>query len=149
MRNFIVTILCLCSSATAFANFQGVWKGTGTMTDQSGKPINCEELELMLLQDSESITVNSGNFKCGSMNRSWPTVRFRIGFGELYFKDKRIGKFSGNSIVASLTHPTNGQVILIQAAENATTLVYRESWSQPNQQPHQIINGIFKRHNLY
>ncbi len=96
------TVICLGSSSAAFAiNTQGVWKGSGKLSNNQGGSIHCESMTVNIVHTATTMKVDS-TFTCQGEQQNAPGGVLEIkNKSEVWANGKRVGTLTDNSLTMS------------------------------------------------
>ena len=87
---FLLTFSCL-------ANFTGKWNGEGYY--QTPKRVGeCLEVFMQFEIREDSFSIIEGGYICGEIQARYPTSRFTISNGNLFYFDEKVGTIANDEI---------------------------------------------------
>lgn len=102
-------------SFSAFANFDGTWKGQGHLIDGGGNMQVCNFVNFEITQSDTSFNMISGTFDCELFKMKWTPFALEIKDGELLNNGVVIGSISDDFLFARQQNTSNGLIGIYQA----------------------------------
>ena len=133
MKNTLLALNLLVLTATASADWSGVWSGEGQAVLQPGSAnestLSCSLIGIKFTESSQTLNLQSGGYRCGDIKANYGTALFTIQGDQLVINGKNYGDISATKLdlVETDTDGTLFHLTLQRQADGSVS--YFEQWS--------------------
>ena len=125
----ILVFFTFIVSSFAFADWNGSWKGEGSLT-VNGKTFSCETIELTLQQTPTSLTIAKEHIHCGSLDSEGDMQVLSIKDGGLYYGKTPVGSIKDDKIL-----------LLYVGLDSTFQVIYERTVDSDPKAIHYLVDG--------
>lgn len=131
--NFFTFVNFLFLAQICSANYTGIWKGEGTLSNTDGQSWYCDEISISIEQKIDHFKFGKFRYACGDLafNFTPPDLYFDQN-GETTWKEQKIGRFTEKSVDFLFKLQNEGDFARYSVFRDGPTLSYTDEQIGPN-----------------
>lgn len=127
MKTIVVTFFLSLAAMPAWANFDSMWFGKGSLTGVNMTPLKCDDITFEVRQSNLTLSLKYGYILCGPHEITVRPYTLRIHGIHLVSNGTTIGTLLGDKVHLDYINQ-NGLRVVLDAAVVGQTMSYSEQW---------------------
>lgn len=112
----------------AWAQFNGMYSGTGSAVYHSGNRYECTEIFLRLETSASFLKIREGGYNCGFLKASFDAFKLTIKDGKLFHQNQQLGSITDQVVEYQVFDPEDGSTYFLNLRNENNEIHYVEKW---------------------